>query len=65
MREKLTHTIEDYLKTIYEFSIEGKRVNTNQIANALSVTPASVTGMLKKLACTDPLLKRRCNRPCL
>lgn len=56
MRESLTHTVEDYLKTIYQFSTEGERVNTNQIANALEVTPASVTGMIKKLSNTDPPL---------
>jgi DtxR family Mn-dependent transcriptional regulator len=48
---KLSQQMEDYLKTIY--LLQEKRaggVNTNAIAAALSLTPASVTGMVKKLA---------------
>ena len=56
MRENLTQTIEDYLKTIYHFTLERQRATTNQIAESLGVTPASVTGMLKKLAATEPPL---------
>lgn len=56
MREQLTHAIEDYLKTIYDLSASFGRAGTNQIAEALRVTPASVTGMIKKLASTDPPL---------
>jgi len=56
VRENLTHTIEDYLKTIYEITCQGQRASTNQISEALGVTPASVTGMIKKLASTTPPL---------
>jgi len=56
MREQLTHTIEDYLKTIYEITTNSERASTNRIADALEITPASVTGMLKKLSETDPPL---------
>jgi DtxR family Mn-dependent transcriptional regulator len=56
VRENLTHTIEDYLKTIYEITCQDQRASTNQIAEALGVTPASVTGMIKKLASTSPPL---------
>ena len=56
LRENLTQTIEDYLKTIYQFTLEKQRASTNQIAASLGVTPASVTGMLKKLATTEPPL---------
>jgi DtxR family Mn-dependent transcriptional regulator len=56
VRENLTHTIEDYLKTIYEITCQGQRASTNQIAEALGVTPASVTGMIKRLASTTPPL---------
>jgi DtxR family Mn-dependent transcriptional regulator len=56
MRENLTHTIEDYLKAIYEITTTDERASTNQIAATLNVTPASVTGMIKKLAATDPPL---------
>jgi DtxR family Mn-dependent transcriptional regulator len=56
MRPKLTQSIEDYLKAIYELtSIEG-RASTTDLADYLKVTPASVTGMIKKLAQTDPPL---------
>jgi DtxR family Mn-dependent transcriptional regulator len=50
MREKITHAVEDYLKAIYEISLEDGRASTTRLAVALGVTPASVTGMLQKLA---------------
>lgn len=56
MRENLTQTIEDYVKTIYQLTRDSQRASTNQIAASLEVTPASVTGMLKKLASTEPPL---------
>lgn len=56
MRENLTQPIEDYIKAIYECTAEHGRATTNQIADRLEVTPASVTGMLKKLAATKPPL---------
>jgi DtxR family Mn-dependent transcriptional regulator len=56
MRENITQNIEDYLKTIYILTSEGKRASTNDIADALGVTPASVTGMIKKLSTTNPPL---------
>jgi DtxR family Mn-dependent transcriptional regulator len=56
MRDQLTHTIEDYLKIIYEITTTDQRASTNQIAIALDVTPASVTGMIKKLSSTNPPL---------
>lgn len=56
MRENLTHTIEDYLKVIYELTASEGRATTNQIAAQIGVTPASVTGMVKRLATSDPPL---------
>jgi DtxR family Mn-dependent transcriptional regulator len=56
MRDNLTHAIEDYLKTIYDITTCCDRASTNQIAEALGVAPASVTGMIKKLASTQPPL---------
>ena len=56
MRENLTQTIEDYLKVIHEITRQNERASTNQIAEALRVTPASVTGMIKKLSETNPPL---------
>jgi DtxR family Mn-dependent transcriptional regulator len=56
MRENLTHAIEDYLKIIYELTLEQPRASTNAIAERMGVAPASVTGMLKRLAVNDPPL---------
>jgi DtxR family transcriptional regulator, Mn-dependent transcriptional regulator len=56
MIENLTQPIEDYLKTIYQITREQPRASTNQIAEALKITPASVTGMVKKLSETNPPL---------
>ena len=56
MRDKHTHAIEDYLKTIYEITTTHPRASTKQVAKILEVSPASVTGMLQKLAETDPPL---------
>jgi DtxR family transcriptional regulator, Mn-dependent transcriptional regulator len=52
----LSESIQDYLKTIYELSPDGGPSSTNQIAERLSVAPASVTGMLKRLATMEPPL---------
>ena len=56
MRENFTRVIEDYLKTIYELTRSNDRATTNQIADRMGVTPASVTNMIQKLAATDPPL---------
>lgn len=56
MRENLTHAVEDYLKTIYEITTSSPRASTKSIAESLEVSPASVTGMVQKLASTDPPL---------
>ncbi|MCB9136236.1 MAG: metal-dependent transcriptional regulator [Anaerolineales bacterium] len=56
MRENLTHAIEDYLKAIYELTLPHGRAGTNDLAALLEVTPASVSGMIKKLSETEPPL---------
>jgi len=56
MRENLTRVIEDYLKTIYDLTASNDRATTNQIAERMEVTPASVTNMVQKLALTEPPL---------
>jgi len=56
MREQLTHAIEDYLKAIYKLCAVHDRASTNDLAAVLEVTPASVSGMIKKLAATTPPL---------
>ena len=45
-----TSSVEDYLKTIYALEREGSAAATNEIADRLSVAPASVTGMVRRLA---------------
>ncbi len=53
---KLSQPVEDYLKCIYELGGNQERVSTNQLADCLGITAASVTGMLKKLAEYQPAL---------
>jgi DtxR family Mn-dependent transcriptional regulator len=53
---KQTQSVEDYLKAIYQITLYEERASTNKLASYLSVTPASVTGMLKKLSKNDPPL---------
>lgn len=49
-RAKLSEAQEDYLKHIYLLSENSQSVSTQSLADHLKVKPASVTGMLKKLA---------------
>ena len=48
----MTHsqTVENYLKIIYDLQRAQGKVTTTTLAERLKVAPASVTGMLKKLA---------------
>jgi DtxR family transcriptional regulator, Mn-dependent transcriptional regulator len=46
----LSRSVEDYLKVIYALSELGDVASTSSIAQALDVQPASVTGMIKRLA---------------
>ncbi len=46
----LSRSVEDYLKAIYGISERGDAASTSAIADALAVQPASVTGMVKRLA---------------
>lgn len=46
----LSQSIEDYLKAIYLLEADGEAATTTHIANAMNVSTASVTNMLKKLA---------------
>jgi DtxR family Mn-dependent transcriptional regulator len=48
--EALTGPVEDYLKTIYELTAREGVASTNDVAQALDVAPASVTGMIRRLA---------------
>lgn len=56
MTELLTQSIQDYLKHIYELNEDGIHASTTELAARLSVAPASVTGMLQRLASSTPPL---------
>lgn len=46
----LSQSVEDYLKVIYQLETEGPGATTNNIAEMMEVSSASVTNMLKRLA---------------
>ena len=56
MEQTLTNSIQDYLKNIYELTENGESASTNALASRLNVKPASVTGMVQKLALAKPAL---------
>ncbi len=49
-REDYTAPVEDYLKVIYELERSGGSAATNEIAQRLAIAPASVSGMIRRLA---------------
>lgn len=46
----LTRSVEDYLKAIYRLSPHGRTASTSEIAQRLELSPASVSGMVKRLS---------------
>jgi DtxR family Mn-dependent transcriptional regulator len=56
MTEILTQSTQDYLKHIYDLSSAGAPASTKDLAARLDVAPASVTGMVQRLANADPPL---------
>lgn len=50
MQSELTQSHQDYLKTIYMLHSRGEEANNAAIAQAMSVTPASATNMVRRLA---------------
>ena len=56
MNKPLTQNIQDYLKAIYILTGDGEEASTTALAARLGVAPASVTGMLQKLAALQPPL---------
>ncbi len=56
MNKRLSHATENYIKIIYSLSEDGLPASTNALAERLDIAPASVTGMLKRLADTTPPL---------
>lgn len=51
-----TQSTQDYLKHIYELTDCGQPASTNDLARQLKVKPASVTGMIQKMAEEKPAL---------
>jgi len=51
-----TQATDDYLKVIYELVEAHGRATTGAIAERLAVAPASATGMVQKLAASEPPL---------
>ena len=51
-----TQSVQDYLKHIYELTEDGSPASTNDLARELNIKPASVTGMIQKLAAEKPAL---------
>lgn len=47
---ELTGPVEDYLKAIFELERSGEPAETNAIARLLNIAPASVSGMVRRLA---------------
>ncbi len=54
--QSTTQSVQDYLKRIYELTESGSPASTNDLAHELDVKPASVTGMIQKLASEKPAL---------
>ncbi|HKP15456.1 MAG TPA: metal-dependent transcriptional regulator [Gemmatimonadaceae bacterium] len=46
----LTGPVEDYLKAIYDLERDAQPAATNDIAERLAISPASVSGMMRRLA---------------
>lgn len=51
-----TEAVDDYLKIIFALTGQGGRATTGAIAERLDLTPASVTGMVQRLAAQEPAL---------
>ena len=47
---ELSEPVEDYLKVIFELESTEGTAGTNEIATALGIAPASVSGMIRRLA---------------
>ncbi len=54
-RPRLTRSVEDYLKAVYSLTEREESASTSALAEVLDVQPASVTGMVKRLAETGYL----------
>ena len=50
MKAALSRSVEDYLKAVYQLTEREQDAATSDIAERLGVAPASVTGMIKRMA---------------
>ena len=57
--QALSASIEEYLEWIYRLSKEQPHVHASDLARSLKVSPASVTGMLKRLAERELIIHER------
>jgi DtxR family transcriptional regulator, Mn-dependent transcriptional regulator len=57
--EALSGPVEDYLKVIYSIGKGSEPAATNEIAERLAIAPASVTGMVRRLAAQGLLAYER------
>ncbi|MDT8340814.1 MAG: metal-dependent transcriptional regulator [Longimicrobiales bacterium] len=48
--KRLSRSVEDYLKAVFALTRDGGPASTSALAEQLAVQPASVTGMVKRLA---------------
>src|SRR5512139_4090051 len=56
MEQTITISIQDYLKNIYELTENGETASTNALAKKMNVRAPSVTGMVQKMASSEPAL---------
>lgn len=56
---ELSAPVEDYLKAIYELEQSGEAAGTNELAARLHIAPASVSGMVRRLAEQDLIAHER------
>lgn len=56
MAKRITKSVQDYLKRIYELTEDGSPASTNDLARELKISAPSVTGMIKKLASAKPAM---------
>jgi DtxR family transcriptional regulator, Mn-dependent transcriptional regulator len=55
-KTNISQSIEDYLKAIYDIAGDKDKASTSELSQYLEVTPASISGMIKKLASMSPPL---------
>ncbi len=56
MPENHSESVQNYLKHIFELTINGEPASTNALAARLAIAPASVSGMLQHLSKLEPPL---------